>query len=330
MKKLSIVFGLIAVYCIVSAFTFPHPPGKNSGKGTVIRTIIIDPGHGGKDPGAHGLKSHEADVALDISLKLGKAIQREFPDIKLVFTRTTDELPGGGNDIKQALRYRAELANRSKGDLYISVHCNATAQPAGGWYAKRVIGHKRKVVTVGRGKKKRKKTINEPIYESYWVENKRVGTETYVWAADRSTNKAEMVSENEEFGEQVEDSLNVLDLNSPEAKIKAQLYTKYYFRNSATLAFQVEKQFEQAGRVSYGVKQRNNKGIWVLQATGMPSILIETGFITNRDEEQYLNSDKGQDEIVDNIVEAFRKYKQDLENPKGGNSGSNTKPGSGK
>lgn len=327
MKKNLMVFGIIAVSIFVSAFSFTNLPAKKSGKATTIRTLIIDAGHGGRDPGARGLKSHESAVALDIALKLGKAIQQEFPDIKLVYTRTTDDLPGGTNDIKQALRYRAELANKSKGDLFISIHCNATAQPAGGWYAKRVIGHKKKVVTVGRGKKKRKKTVNEPIYESYWVENKRVGTETYVWAADRSDSKAQMVSENEDTGEQVEDSLNVLDLNSPEAKIKAQLYTKYFFRNSATLAYLVEKQFEQAGRTSYGVKQRNNKGIWVLQATGMPSILVETGFITNRDEEQYLNSDRGQDEIVDNIIEAFKKYKVDLENPKSG--GSTGKTGNG-
>jgi len=321
MKKNLMVFGIIAVSIFVSAFSFTNPPAKKSGKATTIRTLIIDAGHGGRDPGARGLKSHESAVALDIALKLGKAIQQEFPDIKLVYTRTTDELAGGGNDIRQANRYRAELANKSKGDLFISIHCNATPQPPGGWYAKRVIGHKKKVVTVGRGKKRRKKTVNEPIYESYWVENKRVGTETYVWAADRSDSKAQKIGENEEFGEQLEDSLNVLDQNSPEANLRAQLYTKYFFSNSYTLAYLVEKQFEQSGRTSYGVKQRNNKGIWVLQATGMPSILIETGFITNREEEQYLNSEKGQDEIVDNIMEAFKKYKQDLEKPKGNSTG---------
>jgi N-acetylmuramoyl-L-alanine amidase len=317
-KKHWMLAGFIGISGIVSAFTFtssPQHPELKSPPG--IRTLIIDPGHGGKDPGAHGLHSHEAAVALDIALKFGDAIKKAFPDIKIIYTRTTDDLPGGGNDIKQALRYRAELANRSKGDLYISIHCNATAQPAGGWYAKRVIGHKRKTVWVGRGKKRHKATILDPIYESYWVENTRVGTETYVWAADRSGSKADQISENEEGGEVVEDSLNVLDLNSPEARIKAQLYTKYYFKNSAYLAYLVEEEFKQNGRTSYGVKQRNNKGIWVLQATGMPSILVETGFITNKAEENYLNSDKGQAEVVDNIFDAFKKYKNDLEGTKG-------------
>jgi N-acetylmuramoyl-L-alanine amidase len=250
-------------------------------------------------------------------MKFGKAVKDAFPDIKIVYTRTTDELPGGSNDVKQSLRYRAELANKSKGDLFISIHCNATDEPAGGWYAKRVIGHKKKTAWVGKGKKRHKATVLEPIYQSYWVENTRKGTETYIWAADRSESKADKITENEEFGEQVEDSLNVLDLNSPEAKIKAQLYTKYFFNNSFSLAYLVEQAFKDAGRLSYGVKQRNYKGIWVLQATGMPSILVETGFVTNKEEENYLTSDKGQDEIVSNLLEAFTKYNNDLKGTKG-------------
>jgi len=317
-KKHWMIAGIIGVSGIVSAFTFNSTPEQQETKSPPgIRTLIIDPGHGGKDPGAHGLHSHEADVALEIALKFGKAVKEAYPDIKIIYTRTTDVLPGGGNDIKQALRYRADLANRSKGDLYVSIHCNATAQPAGGWYAKRIIGHKKKTAWAGRGKKRHKVTVLDPIYQSYWVENTRVGTETYVWAADRSGSKADMINENEEGGEIVEDSLNVLDLNSPEARIKAQLYTKYFFKNSAYLAYLVEEEFKEAGRTSYGVKQRNNKGIWVLQATGMPSILVETGFITNKEEENYLNSDSGQAKIVDNIFDAFTKYKNDLEGAKG-------------
>ncbi len=317
-KKIWILTAIIGFFGIASAFT-PNPnPGKKP-LPPVLRTLIIDPGHGGKDPGAHGLHSHEADIALEVALKFGKAVREAFPDIKIVYTRTTDELPGGGNDIKQALRYRAELANKSKGDLFISFHCNATNEPAGGWYAKRVIGHKKQTVWQGKGKRRKRVTILAPIYQSYWVENTRVGTETYVWAADRSVSKGDKINQTaEDGGEQVEDSLNVLDLSSPEAKIKAQLYTKYYFDNSAYLAYLVEDQFKQAGRTSYGVKQRDYKGIWVLQATGMPSILIETGFVTNKEEENYLNSDKGQDEIVSNVFDAFKQYKSDLETNKGG------------
>ncbi|PWT77929.1 MAG: N-acetylmuramoyl-L-alanine amidase [Bacteroidetes bacterium] len=307
----------ISVFLFLSLiFTFSSfKKNPDAQKPPKIRTIIIDPGHGGIDPGAKGLTSHEADVALDISLKLGNAIQKEFPDIKVVFTRTSDILPGNGDDIHEALRVRADMANKARGDLFVSIHCNANGQPAGGFYAKRVVGHKNVYKYVGKGSKKKKKLVKEPIYEAYWVKNTRIGTQTYIWAADRSGPKGGSINDRgDEGGEDVEDSTNILDLNTPEAKIRAQLYEKKYFDNSALLASYVEDEFSKSGRKSDGVMQRNNKGIWVLQATGMPSILIETGFITNKEEEEYLNSDKGQSEIVDNIIAALKRYKDDIEN----------------
>lgn len=275
-----------------------------------IRTIIIDPGHGGIDPGARGTFSTEAEVALKVSLKLGKALQAEFPDIKIVYTRTSNVLPGGFTNTNQALHYRADLANKSKGDLFISIHCNSAGLKPGGWYAKRIIGHKNRTVTVGKGRRKKKKTVKEPIYETYWVENKAKGTETYIWAADRTDDKSEYI------GESIEDSTNSFDLNSPEARIQAQLWVKKYFQDSYTLADYVEKEYQKSNRASRDVKQRNNKGIWVLQATGMPSILTEIGYITNTEEEQYLNSDSGQNEIAEDLLAAFRNYKNYIEGKK--------------
>jgi N-acetylmuramoyl-L-alanine amidase len=318
---------LAGTICVTSSFD-KHPENQKTPK---LRTIIIDPGHGGIDPGARGLISHEADVALEISLKLGTAIQKEFPDMKVVFTRTTDILPGNGDDIHQALRVRADMANKAKGDLYVSIHCNSNGQPAGGFYAKRVIGHKSVYKYVGKGSHKKKKLVKVPLYESYWVKNTRTGTQTYIWAADRSGFKGGAVNDkNDEGGEgeEVEDSTNILDLNTPEAKIRAQLYEKKYFDNSFLLASLVEDEFNKAGRKSDGVMQRNNKGIWVLQATGMPSILIETGFITNKEEEEFLNSDKGQDEIVANILSALERYKENVESNHTGNVSSSMLGGS--
>ena len=79
------------------------------------------------------------------------------------------------------------------------------------------------------------------------------------------------------------------------------------FQRSATLAGFVEEQFTKVGRVSRGQKQRQ-VGIWVLQATAMPSILVETGYITNREEEDYLNSTSGQQEIAFCITAALKDY----------------------
>ena len=89
---------------------------------------------------------------------------------------------------------------------------------------------------------------------------------------------------------------------------------KIIFAKVSHLPHLIEKGFQIQGRTYRGgVKQRNDKGIWVLQATGMPSVLVEIGFITNKEEENYINSDKGQDEIVSNIVNALKDYKQRLE-----------------
>jgi N-acetylmuramoyl-L-alanine amidase len=218
-------------------------------------------------------------------------------------------------DARTANRMRAELANEVKGDLFLSIHCNATPQKAGGWYAKRTIGHTTKTITVGKGAKKRKKTVKVPITENYWVKNERHGTETYIWAADRSGVKSTFINP-EEGGEFSGDSTHTpmpLDMNSPEARIRAQLYEKKYFGKSLMLANLVEEEFAKGGRASGGVKQRNWEQIWVLQATGMPSILVETGFITNEEEEKYLNSEEGQSEVVESIITALRRYKESLE-----------------
>jgi N-acetylmuramoyl-L-alanine amidase len=313
LKKVCAAGGLITLMILCVSLVKPYSVQQK----TTIHTVIIDPGHGGKDPGARGLISTEAQVALQISLKLGQAFQDEFPNIKLVFTRTTDVLPGNSASINQALRYRADMANQAKGDLFICIHCNSAGLRPGGWYAKRIVGSRPKTVYIGKGRKRKKRVIQEPIYQSYYVKNETHGTETYVWAADRSSAKSEYVPfEEGGGGEEVSDSLNVLDLNSPEARIRASLYTKYFFDRSALMAKYVEDAFVASGRTSRGVLQRNNKGIWVLQATGMPSLLIETGFISNKEEEEYLNSNNGQAEIVENIMSAFRKYKQDVENPR--------------
>jgi len=282
----------------------------------LVKTIIIDPGHGGLDPGAHGLFSTEAEVSLAVSLKLGKAIEQAFPDIKQIFTRTTDVLPGNKPNKDAALRYRADLANASGGDLFIAIHCNSAGKKPGGWYDKRVVGYETKTRTIKRKGKSIKKTYRAPIYEDYWVENKVKGTETYIWALNKYDEKTDAMSKNSNFYGEQEDSTSTIELpdpNSPEDAARILIYTQNYFRKSLSMASMMEKQFTDSNRISRGVKQRNDKGIWVLQATGMPSILIEIGFISNKEEEQFINSEEGQNQIVTNIINALKEYIQKLE-----------------
>lgn len=306
MKKATLLLLLTGMFCSITSFITPTRPPSPHPQKPVIRTIVIDPGHGGFDPGTHGLFSKEKDVTLAISLKLGKAIQDAFPDIKIVYTRTTDVMPGNGSTIHEGLRYRADLANKAKGDLFLCIHANSNGHTAGHYEVRRIIGHK----WVKRGKRKRK----VPVYESNWVKNTKVGTATYIWKAMWGEYKGSVINQQDmEGGEDMGDSTALaIDQSSPEARIRSQLYEKKYFANSAFFATLVQDQFVKSGRESEGVLQRE-VGIWVLEATGMPSVLIETGYLTNEEEEKYLNSDEGQNEVVQNIVDALRKYKDSLE-----------------
>jgi N-acetylmuramoyl-L-alanine amidase len=305
---------ILLFFLIITAFSFTTSKKKILKQS--IKTIIIDPGHGGLDPGARGLFSTEANVSLGVSLKLGNMIEQEFPDIKVVYTRTTDVLPGNKPNKDAALKYRADLANSSNGDLFIAIHCNSAGRAPGGWYAKRISGYTTGVRKVKVRKKWVTKTVKVPVYETYWVENVAKGTETYVWAVGKNNAKINSVSKssNEYSGEiDSTSSIDLPDPKDPVDKARMLIYAQNFFRKSLTLADFIEQQFEATGRITRGVKQRNDKGIWVLQATGMPSVLVEIGFISNKEEEQYINSDKGQEDIVNNIMSALRAYKQKLE-----------------
>lgn len=287
-----------------------------SPKRATIKTLVIDPGHGGFDPGAHGLISNEADVSLEVGLKFGRALKEEFPDLNVLYTRSTDIGAGGKKTKKEDIYYRANFANESGGDLFISIHCNSSGRKAGGWYEKVVTGRTPYKRTVGKGKKKRTITSYKNTYGTVYRENVAHGTETYIWALSKNDAKVNSVSKTEYYGEI--DSTGVLDKQLPDPsdpaeKARMLIYAQQFFRKSLNLADLVEKEFEATGRESRGVKQRNDAGIWVLQATGMPSILVEIGFITNKEEEEYLNSEKGQKEIVEDLVNAFRAYKQKVE-----------------
>lgn len=132
----------------------------------------------------------------------------------------------------------------------------------------------------------------------------------------------------ERFESETEISDDVPDPNTPEGIIASRLWVQKYFKNSIRLASMIENEFVKIGRKSDGVLQRNEKGIWVLQATNMPAVLIETGFITNKEEEDYLNSEEGQEQMTGAIVKAVVSFKKLLDASKGGSSSDSTTTGS--
>lgn len=284
-----------------------------------VKTIIIDAGHGGPDVGARGTETNEATITLQVGLKLAKALKEAFPSVKVLETRNTFALPGNHTNAHAANRYRAEFANNNQGDLFISLHCNAAGRRPGGWYAQKVVGKEARTRYVKKGKKKVKQTYYVNKYQDVWVENKARGTETYIWAVNKNDQKVSSLKNvplgeddgdyyNEEGGEQDGDSPELPDMNDPAERARMLIYAQHYFRKSYALATLVEKEFVSSGRTSRGVQQRNHKGIWVLQATGMPSILVEMGFISNNEDQTYLMSEEGQNTIVKDIVNAVKVY----------------------
>jgi N-acetylmuramoyl-L-alanine amidase len=302
-KRISFLLAIAFVIPFVFSFTNSQNEKKP------VQTIIIDPGHGGKDQGAKGIFSTEAKICLEIGLKLGKSIEENIPGVKILYTRTTDILAGNRPDQNSANRYRAEFANQSGGDLYVAIHVNSAPKLKN----KVPSGYK----WVGKGSKRRK----VQAYKYYYTPNPAHGTETYIWAADRSDSKSDVIKPDDEFGEN-DSTLVIPEINDPVMKAFQLLYAKKYFENSLHLANFIENEFVNQGRLSRGVKQRNEKGIWVLQATGMPSVLIETGFISDKSEEEYLNSEEGQNEIVKNITVAIRNYIASVDKQPGNNKNS--------
>ena len=314
-KRTCFIILLFSILSVLSSFaTYPdHTTEDHKPRRDLLKTIIIDAGHGFPDGGARGIYSNESDIALAIAMNLGDRLKKLLPETNIIYTRTGAELPAGMTDKDLANRYRAKMANESHGDLFIAIHVNSAQDR----YQRKLEGHRKETYTayVGRGRKKRKvtKTRTVPIYRSYKLPCDRIGTETYIWAVNKYDQKQESVGsrdDDDQFGEH--DSTGNF-LESPDAKILASLRTKKYFDQSLTIANFVEEEFKKEGRISYGVKQRNNKGIWVLQATNMPSILVETGFICTPSEEDYLNSEKGQNEVSYAVMRAVLRYKHLIE-----------------
>jgi N-acetylmuramoyl-L-alanine amidase len=230
-----------------------------------IRTVVIDAGHGGKDSGAVGAKGKEKDIALAIALKLGKYIEDNIPEVKVIYTRKTDVYP--------KLIERANIANDANADLFISIHVNA-------------------------------------------IENKpnTKGTMTLVLGQHRAEENFDVaVRENSVIllEEDYETTYEGFDPTSAESYIMFTLMQKTYFKQSIEFGDFVQDQFrERANRNDLGVREQ---GLLVLAQTSMPGVLVETGFISNPEEEKYLLSEYGQDIIASAIYRGFKEYKEEID-----------------
>lgn len=286
---------------------------KSAAQGKKLKTIVVDAGHGGTDPGAVGryensLNSKEKNVTLQISLKLVTELKKKLPDLKIVPTRTTDVF----NNVKE----KADIANEAKGDLFICIHADSGPDKK----IRKQVGTKtvtkNKVTYTGKGKNRVKNIepydVEVPVYETVYTSGKATGTSIYIFGANKTGAKEDAIMD----ATSSEDSAyNNFNFNSPEGRQLAQIYAKLYQEKSDRIATLVNDEIAETGRKTLGVKQRQ-VGIWVLSATQMPAILIETGYINNPDDEEYINSEKGQQELVTAITKAVIKYRAQIENPK--------------
>lgn len=284
-----------------------------------IKTIIIDPGHGGKDHGTHGdyegtLGSMEKNITLEISMKLVADLKKAMPDVNIIPTRTTD--------VFMNVREKAQFANEHHGDLFVCIHADAVASLKTG---SRIVGYKNEVYHthhyVGKGKSRKKvytkHTRRVAIRHYYKIPTSRKGTSTLLLAARQTDDKVKALEEGDlGYNTDDDDSTANINYDSPEYKASALIYSQHYFRKSYQLASLVQDEVAKAtGRPNLGVWQRQI-GLWVLHATQMPAVLIETGFVDNYDDERYLNSDKGQEEIAQAITDALVKYRNMVGTPK--------------
>ncbi len=312
MVKMKLIFAVFILVLCFSTTVFAQVP-------KLLKTIIVDAGHGGEDVGATGqyegsLRSREKDITLAISKKLVAELQKQLPDVKTIPTRTTD--------IFQNVNEKARIANQYKGDLFICIHADSGPLTT----ARRKIGTRQvthyKTSYTGKGKKRKKKItaikVEEPVYQYYKLPMKRSGTSVWIFASHKTSDKLKAIIDNEEdFNIEADDSLsNNIDFNSPEMKPIVAIYAKRFQLKSINIGMLVEEEVAKTGRQTFGLNQRQ-VGIRVLQSTNMPAILIETGFINNETDERYLNSEKGQQELAESITEAVKRYKAMIENPAG-------------
>lgn len=254
--KLNIVL-IIVFFLGVGSITAKNAPNKPF-------TVIIDPGHGGKDPGASYKQVKEKNVVLQIGLKLGNYIHQNLPDVRVIYTRD--------KDVFVPLHTRADIANSHKADLFISLHANFCGAPS---------------IT---------------------------GTETYVLGLHRTEENLE-VAKKENSVILMEDDYSSryegFDPNSPESYIMFEMVQDEHLDQSINFAADIQNQFKtRSKRNDRGVKQA---GFLVLRRTSMPSVLIETGFLSNPHEAHYLNSDQGQSYLASAIYRAVRDYKNSVD-----------------
>jgi len=237
-------------------------------------TIVIDPGHGGKDPGTLGSSCKEKDIVLGVGLKLGELIASKQPDVKIIFTRNTDEFI--------ELNQRAIIANKAKANLFISIHADHADSPSPHGPSTFTLGQNRTAENMAIAKRENSVILLEDDYKQRY----------------------------EGF-----------DPTSAESYIMFEFMQDNYMNQSIQFASTIQSKFVANGRYDRGVRQ---DVFLVLRCTSMPSVLVECGFLSNPNEQEYLKSEEGQEQTALCIYKGFADFRADYDR-KSTTSGSSNK-----
>ncbi|SFT12412.1 N-acetylmuramoyl-L-alanine amidase family protein [Sphingobacterium wenxiniae] len=276
----TIVFLTVISFCLFTSF-IPVQQEKPQLPQKQMKLIVLDAGHGGHDPGAVGRRSNEKDIALEVTLKLGAKIEKEMPGVKVIYTRKTD--------VFIPLYQRPAVANENKADLFISIHCNS-----GG-------------TTTVRRKNSRGRYVTSKV-----LNTSAQGTETIVSGFNRLAQQDAAIRENASIllEDNYQENYGGFDPNDPSSMIVFQLMKNQYRRESIKLASYMQDTYKSSGRRDRGVLELS---LAVLATAGMPAVLTEIGFISNPDEEAFMLSSSGQEQIVANLFNAIKTYKTSTE-----------------
>lgn len=251
-----------------------HMSGQNAVSELGLRTVVIDPGHGGKDPGALGKtrKTDEKHIVLSVSKKLGEKIKAAYPDVKVVYTRSTD--------VFVELKERANIAKRNKADLFISVHCNSAANTRAYGASAWILGPK---------------STRNPKNTSNYFE------------------KSQSVAQRENSVMLLEDdyktSYQDFNPDSAESVISNNLLWMANYENSLMFAAEYDSYIHKAPYRVSGHTGIHQDVFYLLWATNMPSALLEIGFISNSGDYAIMSTADGQEKIAQSIFNAFSNYK---------------------
>lgn len=273
--KSNITFSHIILVFLMALLPLGQTVAQTPDKELGLRTVVIDAGHGGKDPGAPGKtrKTDEKHIVLSVAKKLGDKIKAAYPDVKVVYTRSTD--------VFVELKERANIAKRNKADLFISIHCNSVSTPKAYGASAWILGPK---------------STRNPKNTSNYFE------------------KSQSVAQRENSVMLLEDdyktSYQDFNPDSPESVISNSLLWMANYENSLLFAAEYD---EYIHKPPYRVS--NHTGIhqdvfYLLWATNMPAALLEIGFISNPEDYAVMSTDSGQTKIAQSIFNAFSNYKR--------------------